>query len=142
MNRDHLHIHALSVHVLQTLLRREAQFWRLDTDAFSRANQSAQTVPRLMAKSVPGLSGIDALPETLWHQMGMNVDGPHVHLLTKASGLMEKPRCVGGSSQGFYTVGEYHCPLPPAVPQPMMCGYAQVGTAFVRVDISAHKGRG
>src|SRR5215468_4538725 len=78
MDRDHLHIHPLRVHVLEALFRCEAQFRALDGNAFAVTDDSSQPGSWLVAAAMPGLSSVNSLPETLRHEMGMNVDGPHV----------------------------------------------------------------
>src|SRR5262245_41363514 len=77
MNRHDLDVYALFVHILQALFRRETQFGCLHADAFVGAHHRPQSAPRFEAETMPGLPGVNGLPETLRHQMRMNVNALH-----------------------------------------------------------------
>ena len=83
MNRDHLHVDALRLHVLDALLRSETQLGR-DSDAFLLIHDNPRAIPRLVPYPVPGIAGINGPPQTLRHQMGMDVDTAHTVLLLGA----------------------------------------------------------
>lgn len=83
MDRDHLHVYTLRVHVLEALCRCEAQFGCLDGTAFVVTDGSAQAGPWLIADAVPRVASVNGLPETLRHQRAwmsmVRMDPPPFH---------------------------------------------------------------
>src|SRR6266540_2867779 len=123
MNRHDLDVYALFVHVLQALFRRETQFGCLHADAFVGAHHRPQSAPRFEAETMPGLPGVNGLPETLRHQMRMNVNAPHGNTsLSMADGKLRS------SVHGFLELSQgvdvflwgFECA--PAGPGREMCG--------------------
>src|SRR5262249_44728709 len=97
----HLHIHPLRVHVLEALFRCEAQFGALDGKTFAVTDDSSQPGSWLIAAAVPGLSSVNGLPETLRHQMGMNVDTAHSVLLYDSHHCAGHPLSIREFSLGL-----------------------------------------
>ena len=77
VNRDHLDVDALRVHVGEALLRREAHLGRAELDAPAAADHGAETVAGLVAIAVPRNAGLGRPPQRLRHEMRVNVDRPH-----------------------------------------------------------------
>ena len=77
VDRDHLHVDALGVHVLQPLVGREAHLGRREGGALAAAHHDAHALAGLVAKAVPFLAGGGGPPQRLRHQVRVDVDGPH-----------------------------------------------------------------
>ncbi len=77
VDRDHLRVDTLSVHVAQTLFGRESHLEVRDAALPSVRHRGAETLAGLEARPVPGLSGVDGAPQTLRHQVRVDVDGAH-----------------------------------------------------------------
>ena len=86
VNRDHLDVDALRVHVGEALLRREAHLGRVELDAPAAADHGAETVAGLVAMAVPRNAGLGRPPQRLRHEMRVNVDRPHDRLLSRRRG--------------------------------------------------------
>src|SRR5881396_1385085 len=74
---DHLHVHALRVHVFQPLFRREAHLRRGEVRALAASYQCADAVAGFVTKAVPIPSGVGGPPQGPRHEMSVDVDGPH-----------------------------------------------------------------
>jgi hypothetical protein len=75
---DHLHVHALRIHVLDPLLGREAHLGRGEAGALAVGPQEgAEPLAGLVPEAVPDAARLGGLPERARHQVGVDVDGPH-----------------------------------------------------------------
>src|SRR5216683_5685122 len=77
VNRDHLHVDALRVHVLDPLFRREAHLGRGEAEALAVAHDRADAFARLVPVAVPRLASVGGAPQRLRHEVGVDVDGAH-----------------------------------------------------------------
>ena len=77
VDREHLNVHALGVHVFQSLVRREAHLWRAESRALAVAHHDAEALAGLVPVAVPVLPGLGGAPQRLRHEMGVHVDGAH-----------------------------------------------------------------
>jgi hypothetical protein len=78
VDREHLHVHALRVHVGQALLRREAHLGRGEAGALAvSAHEDAEAIAALVPEAVPLAAGLRGLPDPPRHHVRVDVDGPH-----------------------------------------------------------------
>src|SRR5712692_1686304 len=81
VDRDHLYVHALRVHVLQALCRGEAHLGRAESRALAVAHHDTEAFAGLVPVPVPFLARVGGPPEGLRHEVGVNVDGAHAKWL-------------------------------------------------------------
>src|SRR6185503_13787606 len=77
VNGQDLDVHALRVHVLEPLLRREAHLGRDEAVPLAAADDDPDALAGLVAEPVPLLAGVRGPPERLRHEVRVDVDGPH-----------------------------------------------------------------
>ena len=77
VDRDDLGVDALVVHVAQALLGREAHLGVRHAAAPSVRHRGPEAGPRLEARPVPGVPGVDGAPQALRHQVSVDVDRAH-----------------------------------------------------------------
>jgi hypothetical protein len=77
MNGNHLHIHALRVHILQALLRREPELGRRDEAVLPLHDQQPGAISGLMPYRMPGTAGCNGPPQPLGHEMSVDVYRAH-----------------------------------------------------------------
>ena len=77
VNRQHLHIHALRVHVFHAFFGRVAHLGRVEVGALAVADDGAEARAGFVTIAMPFLFGVGGVPQRAWDYMGVYVDGFH-----------------------------------------------------------------
>ena len=77
VDRDHLDVDALRVHVLQSLVGGEAHLRRRERRTLAVAHHDAEALARLVTVAVPLPAGFGGPPHRLRHEMSVDVDAAH-----------------------------------------------------------------